>query len=94
MNGAMESDSASMSSTWRDHVIMWVKDASRAIDYAGTRPELDQTKLAYFGLSWGGTMGAFIPAVERRIKVCILASEGSISKIPVPRWMQLISCRG
>jgi dienelactone hydrolase len=72
----MESDSASMSSTWRDHVIMWVKDASRAIDYAGTRPELDQTKLAYFGLSWGGTMGAFIPAVERRIKVCILASGG------------------
>ncbi|MDX6464196.1 MAG: eukaryotic-like serine/threonine-protein kinase [Acidobacteriaceae bacterium] len=70
------SDSPSMSSTWRDHVIMWVKDASRAIDYAGTRRELDPTKLAYFGLSWGGTMGAFVPAVDRRIKVCILAAGG------------------
>jgi serine/threonine protein kinase/dienelactone hydrolase len=72
----MESDSANMSSTWRDHVIMWVKDASRSIDYAATRSDLDQTRLAYFGLSWGGAMGAFIPAVERRIKVCILVAGG------------------
>jgi serine/threonine protein kinase/dienelactone hydrolase len=72
----LESDSANMSSNWRDHVIMWVKDASRAIDYASTRPELDQTKLAYFGFSWGGAMGAFVPAVDHRIKVCILAGGG------------------
>jgi dienelactone hydrolase len=72
----LESDSANMSSSWRDHVIMWVKDASRAIDYAATRPELDQTKLAYFGFSWGGAMGAFIPAVDHRIKVCVLAAGG------------------
>jgi dienelactone hydrolase len=72
----MESDVANQTSTWRDHVIMWTKDASRAIDYAETRPELDHTKIAYYGYSWGAEMGAIIPAVEPRIKICILALGG------------------
>jgi serine/threonine protein kinase/formylglycine-generating enzyme required for sulfatase activity/dienelactone hydrolase len=72
----MESDVQNSSSAWRDHVIMWVKDASRAIDYAGTRPELDHDKVAYYGYSWGAAMGALVPAVEPRIKVCILALGG------------------
>ena len=72
----MESDVATTTSTWRDHVIMWVKDASRAIDYAETRPELDHNKLAYYGYSWGAEMGAIVPAVEPRIKICILALGG------------------
>jgi len=72
----MESDVANMTSTWRDHVIMWVKDASRAIDYAETRPELDHEKLAYYGYSWGAAMGAIVPAVEPRFKVSVLALGG------------------
>jgi eukaryotic-like serine/threonine-protein kinase len=72
----MESDVTNMSSGWRDHVIMWVKDASRAIDYIETRPDLDHNKLAYYGLSWGAEMGAIVPAVEPRLKVCILALGG------------------
>jgi formylglycine-generating enzyme required for sulfatase activity/tRNA A-37 threonylcarbamoyl transferase component Bud32/dienelactone hydrolase len=72
----MESDVATTTSTWRDHVIMWVKDASRAIDYAETRPELNHNKLAYYGYSWGAEMGGIVPAVEPRIKVCILALGG------------------
>jgi len=72
----MESDVADQSSGWRDHVVMWVKDASRAIDYAETRPELDHSKLAYYGYSWGAEMGGIVPAVEPRIKVCILALGG------------------
>jgi serine/threonine protein kinase/dienelactone hydrolase len=72
----MESDVPNMSSAWRDHVIMWVKDVSRAIDYAETRPELDHNKLAYYGYSWGAAEGGLIPAIEPRIKVCILALGG------------------
>jgi formylglycine-generating enzyme required for sulfatase activity/dienelactone hydrolase len=72
----METDVASQTSDWRDHVVMWVKDASRAIDYAETRPDLDHSKLAYYGYSWGAEMGAIVPAVEPRIKVCILALGG------------------
>jgi cephalosporin-C deacetylase-like acetyl esterase len=72
----MESDVVNTSSAWRDHVIMWVKDASRAIDYAETRPELDHNKIAYYGYSWGGFMGAIVPAVDTRIKVCVFALGG------------------
>jgi formylglycine-generating enzyme required for sulfatase activity/tRNA A-37 threonylcarbamoyl transferase component Bud32/dienelactone hydrolase len=72
----METDVASTTSDWRDHVIMWTKDASRAIDYAETRPDLDHDKLAYYGYSWGAAMGGIIPAVEPRIKVCVFALGG------------------
>jgi eukaryotic-like serine/threonine-protein kinase len=72
----METDIASETSGWRDHVVMWSKDASRAIDYAETRPELDHNKIAYYGVSWGAVMGAIIPAVEPRIKVNVLALGG------------------
>jgi eukaryotic-like serine/threonine-protein kinase len=72
----MESDVANETSGWRDHVIMWAKDVSRAIDYAETRPELDHDKLAYYGYSWGAEMGAIVPAVDPRIKVCVLALGG------------------
>jgi formylglycine-generating enzyme required for sulfatase activity/cephalosporin-C deacetylase-like acetyl esterase len=72
----MESDVANTSNTWRDHVIMWVKDASRAIDYIESRPDLDHNKIAYYGYSWGAEMGAIVPAVETRIKVGVLALGG------------------
>jgi serine/threonine protein kinase/formylglycine-generating enzyme required for sulfatase activity/predicted esterase len=72
----LESDDENATSTWRDHVIMWEKDASRALDYAETRPELDHQKTAYYGYSWGAVMGGLIPAVEPRIRLCILALGG------------------
>jgi dienelactone hydrolase len=80
----MESDVANPSSTWRDHVIMWVKDVSRAIDYAETRPDLDHEKLGYYGYSWGAAMGAIVPAVEPRIKACVLAVGGLDFQRPLP----------
>lgn len=72
----MESDVSNTSSNWRDHVIMWAKDASRAMDYADTRPDLDHDKIAYYGYSWGAVMGAIIPALDQRIKAVIIALGG------------------
>jgi eukaryotic-like serine/threonine-protein kinase len=63
----METDVPSTSATWRDHVVMWAKDASRALDYVDSRPDLDHDKIGYYGYSWGAVMGAIIPAVEPRI---------------------------
>ncbi len=60
----------------RDHLMAWAKDLSRSIDYLETRKDIDSTKLSYFGDSMGGIYGALLPAVERRIKVAILASGG------------------
>jgi formylglycine-generating enzyme required for sulfatase activity/dienelactone hydrolase len=72
----METDVPSTSNNWRDHVVMWVKDASRALDYVDSRPDLDHNKIGYYGYSWGAVMGAIIPAVDPRIKANVLALGG------------------
>jgi serine/threonine protein kinase/formylglycine-generating enzyme required for sulfatase activity/dienelactone hydrolase len=60
----------------RDHMIAWAKDLGRSLDYLETRKDIDGTKVAYFGDSMGGTLGALLPAVEKRIKAAILSSGG------------------
>ena len=72
----LKSDFASVTNSWKDHVIMWVKDLSRSIDYLETRQDIDCSKLAYYGVSWGGEMGGIVPAIETRIKVVVLHVAG------------------
>ena len=72
----LKSDYPNLTSSWRDHIIAWSKDLGRSIDYLETRPEIDRNKLAYQGLSWGGAMGSVLPALEDRIKVCVLIVPG------------------
>lgn len=62
--------------TYRDHVIMVVKDLRRSLDYLATRADVDTAKLAYIGFSWGGRLGAINLAVERRLKVAVLSLPG------------------
>jgi dienelactone hydrolase len=61
---------------YRDHVLMWAKDMRRAIDYLGTRTDIDTTRLAYYGISWGGYLGGLLPAVEPRFKASVLFVAG------------------
>ena len=56
--------------------VKWVKDFCRSIDYLETREDIDTTRLAYLGNSWGGAMGGIILAVEDRLKIGILLSGG------------------
>jgi eukaryotic-like serine/threonine-protein kinase len=72
----LQSDYPNTSISWRDHVIAWSKDLGRSIDYLETRPEIDRNELAYEGVSWGGAMGSVLPALEDRIKVCVLIVPG------------------
>jgi dienelactone hydrolase len=53
-----------------------IKDFSRSIDYLQSREDIDGQKLAYMGMSWGGNMGAIIPAVEDRLKASVLIAGG------------------
>ncbi len=53
-----------------------VKDFRRTIDYLETRPDIDATRLAFYGMSWGALMGSIIPAVETRPKTAILLAGG------------------
>jgi dienelactone hydrolase len=57
-------------------LIWWTKDLSRTIDYLETRSDIDTGKIGFYGWSWGGEIGAYIPAVEERIKVNILVLGG------------------
>ncbi len=57
-------------------LVKWVKDFSRSIDYLETRDDIDTDNLGYLGDSWGGMMGAIIPALEDRLKLSVLIRGG------------------
>jgi serine/threonine protein kinase/dienelactone hydrolase len=59
-----------------EYLIQLVKDFKRCIDYLETRQDIDSDKLAYYGMSWGGMLGAIITAVEERLEACVLLAGG------------------
>jgi formylglycine-generating enzyme required for sulfatase activity/dienelactone hydrolase len=64
------------SSNFRDHVIMWVKDLRRTVDYLETRADIDTGKLAYLGASWGAALAPFMLAIEDRFRAAIVVVAG------------------
>lgn len=50
---------------------MWVHDLQRLIEYAGTRPECDLSRLGCAGLSGGGLQTLWLTALDDRIKAAI-----------------------
>lgn len=61
---------------YTEYLIQLVKDFKRCIDFLETRQDIDSDKLAYYGMSWGGLLGAIIPAVEERLEASVLLSGG------------------
>jgi len=68
----------------RDKRILQYRDFSRTIDYLESREEFDVNKLAFYGISWGGGMGAHFPALEKRLKVNIMLNGGLRSETYEP----------
>jgi dienelactone hydrolase/predicted Ser/Thr protein kinase len=64
------------SHAYTEYLIQVVKDFRRSVDYLETRPDIDRARLAYYGMSWGGTLGAIIPAVEPRLAAVVLVAGG------------------
>ncbi len=78
--------SASADRTSRAYVeycIQLVKDFKRSIDYLESRDDIDRDRIAYFGFSWGGWMGAVITAVEERLSASIIKASG-LRNLPQP----------
>jgi dienelactone hydrolase len=69
---ALKSDLQEETNSYKEHVIMWVKDMSRTLDYLETRKDMQSDKFGYLGWSWGGFMGGIVPAVEKRFKAVVL----------------------
>ena len=74
--GELTTDQPNLTVLYRDYVVMWAKDLARSIDYLETRDDIDATKLAYWGVSWGGRMGPLMLAVEKRLAVGMLYVAG------------------
>lgn len=87
--GEMKSDYPEETAFYKDHVIMWGKDLGRAIDFIETRDDLDAARIAYFGTSWGGALGAIMPAIEPRIRANILYVAGLCFQRALPEADQL-----
>ena len=73
---SLHTDLPDSSIFWREHVVMWVKDVRRTIDYLGTRADMDSSRVAYFGSSWGSNQAPVVLAVEPRIKAAVLNVAG------------------
>lgn len=66
-----------------DLFVQEVKDLRRSVDYLETRPDIDGRKIAYYGMSWGGSVGVYAEAVEERLKTGVLLG-GSINGLGRP----------
>jgi dienelactone hydrolase len=65
---------------YRDWIIQFSKDLKRSIDYLESRPDIDDERIAYYGLSWGAWLGPIMMAVEERIELGVLVAGG------LPPW--------
>ena len=74
--GVPEYPGADQMNAYRDMVVQWSKDLGRTIDYLETRPDMDATKVGYYGLSMAANAALPIVAVESRIRAVVLVSGG------------------
>jgi eukaryotic-like serine/threonine-protein kinase len=85
----LQSDVTNESVAYKDHVIMWVKDFSRTVDYLETRRDMRSDRIALLGSSWGGFMGPIVAAVEPRIQAVVLNVGGMSMERSLPEVDQI-----
>ncbi|HEX4004892.1 MAG TPA: protein kinase [Acidobacteriaceae bacterium] len=61
----------------------WYKDAARALDYLATRKDIDNSRLAYLGVSMGAAEGVIVSTLlEDRLKTVIYLDGGYFMDTP------------
>ena len=81
----------------RAEQIQLMKDLQRAVDVLRAQPNVDDERLAYLGVSYGGAMGALFAGIERRLKAAVLVvpDGGLVSHSTGPEdldYMSGLSC--
>ena len=84
----LRSDLPNESIFYKNHVINWVQDISRSLDYLETRKDIAHNGFGYFGVSWGSAEGPIVCAIEKRIKAAVfhvggLCMENSLPEVDV-----------
>lgn len=64
------------SNRYKEHVVQWLQDVSRTLDYLSTRTDVDTAKFGYFGFSWGGRLGGVVLSIEPRFRAGVLTVAG------------------
>ena len=59
-------------------MLRWAKELRRSVDYIWTRPDVDTTRLAFAGTSWGAALAGTFLAVEPRFRAAVLNVPGLI----------------
>lgn len=70
------SDAPVETATYRDFVLHWARDVRRAVDYLVSRPDVDSTRIAYHGNSFGGRMAPIMLWAEPRFRAAVLSVAG------------------
>ena len=81
----------------RAEQIQLMKDLQRAVDVLRTRANVDDDRIGYLGISYGGAMGALFVGIERRIRAAVLVvgDGGLVSHFTGPEdygFMAGLSC--
>jgi dienelactone hydrolase len=73
----------------RGEQIQLIKDLQRAVDVLRARPNVDDERIAYLGISYGGAMGALFAGIERRIRAAalVVGDGGLVSHFTGPEDM-------
>ena len=81
--------------------VQMIKDLQRAVDVLRAQPNVDDERIAYLGISYGGAMGALFVGIEQRLKAAVLVvadgglvthSTGPDLAEPVAEFMASLSC--
>ena len=81
----------------RAEQIQLIKDLQRAVDVMRAHASVDDERIAYLGISYGGAMGALFAGIERRIKAAalVVGDGGLVSHMTGPEdanFMAGLSC--
>ena len=77
--------------------IQLIKDLQRAVDVLRSRSNVDDERIAYVGISYGGAMGALFVGVEQRLKAAalVVGDGGLVSHFTGPEdynFLATMSC--
>jgi len=80
----LRSDLQNESILYKEHVIAWVQDCSRSLDYLETRNDIQHKKFGYYGVSWGSAIGPVVCASENRFKAAVFHVGGLMMEKTLP----------
>ena len=77
----------------RDEQIQLMKDLQRAVDVLRARPNVDDERIAYVGISYGAAMGALFVGIERRLKAAalVVGDGGLVTHMTGPEDMSFLA---